>query len=244
MARIDLKQSSGLPIFYSGEELLPQGLTVGDTTTVCIDDVRPQLLNEDLNCPAVFYKKYKDIDKDNVFKNKNLKINMFLVFSNLAGIEYAKTSATKCNRYPRILEVVYGGGIIILQKYEGLDKNKVIKLTVRKQQKIIVPQGFAFSLINSRQNSAFIVLEVLSRDARPRHVLDERKGMSYYIIRKNAKQETVRNPEYKRVTELMKIDLEAIQKKYGVTPKTPIVKQVMRKYERFNWLFEKDSVDI
>ncbi len=244
MAKIDLKRSSGLPIFYSGEDLLPQGLTVSDTTTVCIDDIRPQLLNEDLNCPAVFYKRYKDIDKDDVFKKKNIRINIYLLFSNLAGIEYSKTIATKCKSYPRILDVAYGGGIIILQKYEGEDENKVIKIVTKKQQKIIVPPGYAFSLINSRQNSAFILVEMHSRDARPRDVLDERKGMSYYIIRKNAKQETVRNPEYKKVQELEEIDLEAILKKYGVTPKTPVVKQIMRKYERFNWLFEKDSVDL
>jgi len=243
MAKIDLKRSSGLPIFYSGEDLLPQGLTVGKTTTACLDDVRPQLLNEDLNCPAIFYKRYVDIDKDNVFKDKKIKISIFLVLPNLAGIEYAKTIATKCNSYPRILDVVYGGGVIILQKYKGLNENHVIKMSVRKREKIIIPPGYAFSLVNSRQNSAFIVLEVHCRSARPREVLDERKGMSYYIIRKNAKQETVRNPEYKQVEQPEEINLEAIQKKYGVTPKTPIIKQIMRKYERFDWLFEKDSVD-
>lgn len=68
--------------------------------------------------------------------------------------------------------------------------------------------------------------------------------MSYYIIRKNAKQETVRNPEYKIVNEPEKMNSDSILSKYGVTEKTPIVKQVMRKYEKFKWLFEMDSVDI
>lgn len=244
MARIDLKRSSGLPLYYSGEELQPQGLTLSGTTTVCIDDIRSQLLNEDLNCPEIFYKKYKDLDKDEVFKSKNLKINIYLIFPNLAGIEYTKTFATKCLRRPRILEVIYGGGTVLLQKYDSPIKNRIIKSQVKKGQKIIVPQGYTCSIVNSRQTSNLIVLELISRDASPRIVLDDRGGMAYYIIRKNAKQEIVRNPDYKIVNDPEKVEWEDIISKYGITAKTPIVKQVMRKYEKFEWIFKDNSVDI
>ncbi|MFA5623037.1 MAG: glucose-6-phosphate isomerase family protein [Candidatus Dojkabacteria bacterium] len=244
MARIDLKRSSGLPLFYSEEELQPQGLTISGTTTVCIDDIRSQLLNEDLNCPEIFYKKYKDLDKDEVFKSKNLKINIYLVFPNLAGIEYTKTFATRSLRRPRILEVIYGGGTVLLQKYDSPIKNRIIKSQIKKGQKIIVPQGYTCSIINSRQTSNLIVLELIARDASSRIMLDDRGGMAYYIIRKNAKQEIVRNPEYKIVSDPEKINWESVISKYGITAKTPIVKQVMRKYEKFEWLFKENSVDI
>ena len=244
MAKIDLKQSTGLPIFYSGEDLLPQGLTVNQTSTICIDEIRSQLLNPDLNCPENFYKKYSDIDKDSIFKEKNIKINMYLIFPNLAGIEYTKTFATRSKRYPRILEIAYGGGIVLLQRYDSPSKNRIIKLQVRKGQKIIIPSGYTCAIINSRQNSNLIVLEIHSRDAKPRIVLDDRKGMSYYIIRKNAKQETVRNPEYKIVEEPETLNTDSILSKYGVRNGTPVVKQIMRKYEKFTWLFSQDSVSI
>ncbi len=244
MARIDLKRSSGLPLFYSEEELQPQGLSLSGTTTVCIDDIRSQLLNEDLNCPEIFYKKYKDLDKDEVFKSKNLKINIYLIFPNLAGIEYTKTFATRCLRRPRILEVIYGGGTVLLQKYDSPIKNRIIKSQVKKGQKIIVPQGYTCSIINSRQTSNLIVLELIARDVSSRIMLDDRGGMAYYIIRKNAKQEIVRNPEYKIVSEPEKVQWEDIISKYGITAKTPIVKQVMRNYEKFEWLFKENSVDI
>jgi len=244
MARIDLKQSSGLPITYIGDDLLPQGLTVSEVSTICINDIRPQLLNEDLDCPEIFYKKYKDIDKDNVFRKKGIKINMYLIYANLAGIEYVKTFATRCKKYPRILEITYGGGTILLQKYESQTNNRVIKLTVKKGDKIIVPAGYTCSIINSRQNSNLIVLEIHSRKAKPRIVLDDKRGMSYYIIRKNAKQEIVRNPEYKMVEEPEKLDMSKLLSKYGIRNGTPIVKQIMRKYEKFTWLFKEDSVTI
>ena len=169
---------------------------------------------------------------------------MYLIFPNLAGIEYTKTFATRSKRYPRILEIAYGGGIVLLQRYDSPSKNRIIKLQVRKGQKIIIPSGYTCAIINSRQNSNLIVLEIHSRDAKPRIVLDDRKGMSYYIIRKNAKQETVRNPEYKIVEEPETLNTDSILSKYGVRNGTPVVKQIMRKYEKFTWLFSQDSVSI
>ncbi len=244
MAKIDLRQSSGLPLFYSGEDLQPQGLTIKDTAVFCIDNIRPQLLNEELNCPEIYYKKYKDIDKDGVFKEKKLKINIYLIYPNLAGIEYTKTFATKSLRRVRILEIIYGAGTILLQKYDSPAKNRIIKIQAKKGQKIIIPSGYTCTIINSRQGSNLIVLELLSRDAKPRIVLDDKGGMAYYIIRKNAKQEIVRNPNYKIVSEPEKIQWDTVLTKYSITAKTPIIKQVMRKYEKFEWIFKENSVNI
>ena len=77
---------------------------------------------------------------------------MFLIFPNLAGIEYTKTFATRSKGYPRIFEVAYGGGIILLQKYDSPSKNRIIKAVIRKGQKIIIPSGYTCVIINSRQN--------------------------------------------------------------------------------------------
>lgn len=244
MAKIDLKQSSGLPLFYSGEDLQPQGLTINKTSVITIDDMRSQLLNEDLTCPEIFYKRYLDIDKDYVFKDRNLKVNLLILFPNLAGIEYTKTLATRCSKYPRLFETVYGGGTILIQKYESAIKNTTYKLQAKKGEKFIIPAGYTSTIVNTRQNANLIILEISSRQARPRIVLDDRSGMTYYVIRKNAKQEIVRNPKYKIANEPVKISFEKVLPKYGITSKTPIVKQVMRKYEKFEWLFKEDSVDI
>ena len=66
--------------------------------------------------------------------------------------------------------------------------------------------------------------------------------MAYYVIRKNAKQEVVRNPNYKIVNEPDKIDMEKLIQSLGMTPKTPVIKQIIRKYERFDWLFKKNTI--
>jgi hypothetical protein len=46
------------------------------------------------------------------------------------------------------------------------------------------------------------------------------------------------------VNKVEQLDWDNIRKEYGITPKTPIIKQIMRKYERFDWLFEENSVEI
>lgn len=244
MARTDLKSSSGLPLYFNGEEILSDEYDSGSISTIQLEDIRPQLLNQDLDCPDIFYNKYKDIDNEReIFKKRNLRVNIYLMKPNLAGIEFVKSKATKCKSYSRLFEIVYGGGSVLLQKYVGPNENKVYKLQVKKGSKFIVPPGYALCLVNTRQASTLIALEISSRDARTRVVLEDKRGMSYYIIRKNAKVEIVRNPSYKMVDTIEKLEIEPILKEKRITPKRPLIKQIERKSERYDWIFKKDSMD-
>lgn len=244
MAKTNLKSSSGLPLYFTGEEIQSEEFEASSSSTVELDDIRPQLLNQELDCPDTFYTKYKDIDnKDGHFKKQDLRVNIILMKPNLAGIEFVKSKATKCKSYPRLFEIVYGGGNILLQKYIGPEENKVFRLQVKKGDKFIVPPEYAICLVNTRQASTLIAVEISSRDARTRVVLEDKRGMSYYIIRKNAKVEVVRNPAYKRIDKIEKLDTDKILKEKRITPKTPLVKQIERKRERYDWFFEKDSID-
>ncbi len=244
MAKIDLKKTSGFPLIYDGEDLQAKDLKFQETISISIDDVRAQLLNKELSCPEVFYKKYKGLDFDNLYASKDLKINFYVLKPNLAGIEFVKTRATKCLRYPRLIDIIYGGATILLQRYRSPKDNRIIRITAKKEQKVIVPAGYSAVVVNTRQNSNLIFAEYLSINAHPHVVLDEKNGLAYYIIRKNAKQETVRNPYYKIVNEPEKLDWDKIILNYGITPKTPVIKQILRKYERFEWLFKENSVAI
>jgi oxalate decarboxylase/phosphoglucose isomerase-like protein (cupin superfamily) len=244
MAKIDLKSSSGFPVEYDGEELVVKDFSFKTKRDITIDDIREQLLNKELNCPDIFYTKYRELDNNDIYKEKGIKVNFYTLPPNLAGIEYVKTRATRSEKYPRVFDFVYGGGAVLLQNYRGLRKNRVIKVNVKKKDKIIVPAGFDIVVVNTRQNSNLIFVEYYNVKAKPKVSLDEKNGLAYYIIRKNAKQETVRNPSYRMVNKIEKLDWDKVRKEYGITPKTPIIKQIMRKYERFDWLFEKDSVEI
>ena len=243
MARTDLKSTSGFPVIYDGDTLKGENFTF-EEKSINIDDVRSQLLNKELNCPEVFYKKYIGIDTDGLYKSKGLQVNFYVLKPNLAGIEYVKTKAILNPEYPKILEVVHGGGVILLQKYISARDNRAIKIPCKKGSKVIIPAGYAFSIVNSRQSSNLITVEYQSIKANSEIALDDRNGMAYYIIRKNAKQEIVRNPNYKIVNELETLDWESNISEFGITPKTPIIKQIIRKYDKFDWLFKKNSITI
>ncbi len=244
MAKIDLKKTSGFPMIYDGEDLQVKDLSFKETLAVTIDEIRPQLLNKELSCPEIFYKKYKRLDVDQIYASKGLRINFVVLKPNLAGIEFVKTRATRCLKYARLIDIVYGGATILLQRYKSPRDNRTIKITAKREQKIIVPAGYCCTIINTRQNSNLIYAEYTSIKANPKVVLDGKSGLAYYVIRKNAKQETVRNPYYKIVNEPEKLDWDRIILNYGITPKTPVIKQIIRKYEKFEWLFKEDSVAI
>ena len=241
MAKIDLRKSSGLPLSYNGADLQPQGLKFKNVFTVNIDEVRPQLLNKSLSCPETFYRRWEELDGEEIFSEKNLLVNFYTIPPNLAGIEYVKTLASKCDNYPRLLETVYGGGILLMQKFNSGTDNRIIKRVLKKGEKTIIPSGFAYTIINIRQNSNLIVIEICSNKSKFEKTLDDNNGMAYYVIRKNAKQEVVRNPYYKIVSDIEVIDWDSIFQEKGITPKTPIIRQILRNYERYTWLFEKNS---
>ena len=244
MAKIDLKKTSGFPLFYDGEDLQVKDLSFKEITATTIDNIRPQLLNQELACPEVFYKKYKQLDLDNIYASKGLKITFVVLKPNLAGIEFVKTRATRCNKYARLIDIVYGGATILLQRYRTPKDNRIIKINTKREQKVIIPPGYCYVIVNTRQNTNLIYAEYSSINAKPKVVLDGKNGLAYYIIRKNAKQEIVRNPNYKIVNEPEKLDWDKIILNFGITPKTPIIKQIIRKYEKFDWLFKENPVVI
>jgi hypothetical protein len=244
MAKTNLKSSSGLPIYFNGEELESEEFDWKSKSVIDLEDIRPQLLNQELDCPDTFYSKYKDIDNSQEkFKKANLRVNMYLMKPNLAGIEFVKSKATKCASYPRLFEIVYGGGNVLLQKCIRTNENRVFRLQVKKGSKFIVPADYAVCLVNTRQASTLIAVEISTRDARIRVALEDKRGMSYYIIRKNAKVEVVRNPAYKMKDKIEPLEIEKYLEERRITPKRALIKQIQRKSERYDWIYKKNSFD-
>lgn len=243
MAKIDLKKTSGLPIHIENELLVCSELEISEVKAVTVGDIRPQLLNQDLTCPDIFYTKYEGFDHDGIYKEKNVKLSVLVIPPNLAGIEYVKTKATKVSHYNRVFEVTYGGGLLLIQNYEIDPEGDIVTTNLKKGQKIIVPAGYAVSFVNTRQG-LLVINEVSSFAAQEEFVLDDMNGMAYYVIRKNAKQEIVKNPLYRLAKMPRKVNWDKLLISYGITLKTPLIKQILRKYEKFEWLFKKKAITI
>jgi len=240
MLKNDLKKISGLSIKFEGGRLICEDLNINDTVDISVNDIRAQLLNQELSCPEIFYTKYVSLDHENVYKQKEIVLNVYIIPSNLAGIEYVKTKASISSRN-KILETLNGAGVIVMQNYSESDLGDIVVAQVKKGSKIIVPAGYTMSIVNTRQ-STLIVEEITSANFEENYDLDDMNGMAYYIIRKNAKQEIVRNPMYKMANKIRRVNWEAQLSRLGVTLRTPIIKQILRKYERFSWLFSKNPI--
>ncbi|HVX92777.1 MAG TPA: glucose-6-phosphate isomerase family protein, partial [Candidatus Dojkabacteria bacterium] len=182
-------------------------------------------------------------DNDSVFHEKNINVNLTVLPANLAGIEYTKTKGYVVKDYPRIVEIVNGSGTLLLQSFEKSFEGDIIQSTMKKGQKIIIPAGYYSSFINTRQTT-LVLLEIYSKNAEELYDLDDMNGMSYYVIRKNAKQEIVRNPIYKMVNKGRKVQWDNLLSQFNITLKTPVTKQILRKYEKFSWLFKTSDISI
>ncbi len=245
MSVINLKKDSGVDIKYDREELTSQGGMKFHINNhqVLLEDMVTQLLNEDVNYPEVFYSKYIQLDQDGMFDNMNLRLNFYVMEANLAGVEFVKTKASKLSRYPKILEIYHGGGTVLMQKYsQKKQEMDIISFKVKKGDKFIVPCDYNFTISNSKSN-ILICGELYASDARHVSRTDSYRGLAYYIIRKNGKTQLVRNPNYREVPKPRKVSLEKLNKKYGISLRTPIIKQVIRKYDKFSWLFEENKLD-
>ncbi len=247
MRKTDLKKNSGLGLIYERGTLKFEKLTHSSNRTVTLDEMREQILNEDLQSPKIFYSKYTNLDTENIFTSKGVKINLIHTPANVAGIEYIKTKANICSTHNRIVEIISGGGLVMIQNFSAeKGESEVVLIKIRATEKIVIPAGYAYALINNRV-TPLVALEFSSAKAKNRSTLDEMRGMAYYIIRKNAKQEIVRNPLYKIVNTKTKVDWQKIYKQCEITPKTPFSRQILRKYEKFDWMLSpaKDSnIDI
>ena len=236
MKRISLKKNSGMGIYHSKEGIEFREVKSSKSEFYDFDELSPQLLNSELQNVNISYTKFYNIDIDGALKNKGIKANLLYIPPDVVGIEYIKTKAIKCSSYNKIIEMIHGRGILMIQKFVNVNKQETFILNVKPTEKIIIPAGYTYTLINNNSKT-LIALEFIPHQAKNRSVLDDMKGMSYYVIKKNAKKEIVKNPLYKIVEKYRKIDCKEYYKKYHITPKTPMFRQLLRKPEKFEWFF-------
>jgi len=244
MRRIDLKQAAGLHLTLEEGELITTDCAFSSRKVYDVEYISGQLLNSQITFNEPVFTKYMRLDVDDMYKSKNVRINEYVIPPNLLGIEYIKTKAVLSPTYSKIIEIHHGGGAIMLQKIIKGTVTDVIYTSVKKNQKIVIPAGYSMILINNRQNAPLIAAEIMSTESKNYTVLDDVQGMSYYIIRKNAKQETVLNPMYRTAAKMRKVKWDDVVQNLKITLKTPVTKQLIRKYDKFDWLFNGKTIEI
>jgi len=232
---IDLRKISGISLQLENGTLQSKDFAYRKAKVYTIDDIRNQLLNRELYCPEKFYSRYVMFDHNSVLQMKDIKLNFYVVEGGVAGIEYVKTHAWKLKNNCRIFEVLHGRGMLMILHNE---QTYICRLKVG--EKMIVPGESVIAFINTRFQP-LIIEEIYAYEGKSRRALAEKRGMPYYVISKNSKPAVVQNPNYKGIPKYKKIDWKNVVETYNISLKTPVVKQILRKYEKFAWLFDKNT---
>jgi len=247
---INLQDTSGLPLLLNTQDnsLQPAGEIMFDKRDrVKLENIKPVLLNKTLRYPIDIYSEYCDIclSKDqNCFKNHKLHFSIIILPPGLLGIEYNKTHIfapdLDQNDISVIIDIIYGKGSILIQRVKEkgeydfdteVDFAAVMK--VERCNRAIVPQNYMYTFINA-SNYPLIIARLYEDDGKIDYrSMRKEHGMSYYFIRKNARQEIVRNPHYKEVPNLKKFNNEKYLRSYNCTSKKPIYTQFLKEPKKF-----------
>ena len=247
---INLQDLSGLPLLFNTQDnsLQPTG-EVGfiSLEKIRLEMLRPILLNRTLRYPHQIYSEYCDIcltKHTELFEKSDLHFGLIILPSGLLGVEYNKTHIFAPdqdeNEIAAIIEIIYGSGIILIQKVKekgeyDFDTEVVFSgmFKVRKGDRIPIPQKYMYTFINPG-NGPLIAARIFEDDGKIDYrTLRREQGMSYYFIRKNARREVVRNPHYKEIPKLKRLKTDDYCRKYRLTAFKPIYTQFIQNSERF-----------
>ncbi len=229
-----------------------------------LDQMRKVILNDKLVYPKLFYTEYFHIYKDEhakVFKDNNIRHDITIMSGNLAGIEFMKTygyyhEILEGNySAPEIIEILHGSGIILLQKPKIISQDaKNIEdmydfghitdfsiFKVKTGDVFVIPPHYGHIIINQRPTAMVFSSLISSRAKSIYKGIHDYKGGAYYIIKKNAKQVFVQNPNYKYVPKIKK------QKKWSYNnlidgKKISTYSHFINNPKEYSWINHPDSV--
>ncbi len=247
---INLQDTSGLPILLNTQDnsLQPAGeIVFKQIERIKLDNLRPVLLNKTLRYPINIYTEYCDIrlkDHKKTFKETKLHYNLIVLPPGLLGIEYNKTHIfapdKDQNELTSIIDIIHGRGAVLVQKIKEKDEldfetevSFASMFKVKKGNRVPIPQRYMYTFINPG-SSPLVIGRLFEDDGKMDYrSLRKEHGMSYYLIRKNARQEVVKNPHYKEIPRLKKVNAKEYSQKHRLTSAKPIYTQLIRNTDRF-----------
>lgn len=184
---------------------------------VKLRSILPALLNKSLSYPEDVYDVYQGIkyEEDLHIDQANLSTDLMILPAGLLGVEFVKTHIYyTCDANPGtsscIVEVHSGVLTVILQKNKIKEDiyqfdtfvDEGILVRVHKGEKLAIPQGYFYTFINAEEMPV-VFMRVYRKESIVDYSLIRReRGLAYFCIRKNAKQEIVLNPTYKNTPKI------------------------------------------
>ncbi len=188
---------------------------------ISIDSLTPTLLNKSLTHPRYVYSEYSLHHKDDQdLIDKGLNYELIVLPAGLLGIEYirshiyfkASSPWTREIHFSSIVEGVYGTVTLLMQKNCEDSQDEVcveegLVFEIKPRTKVAIPEGWFYTFVNTGEEPA-----ILARVYRYKREINEEltrtKGLAYFCIRKNAKQEFVYNPRFRHIPPLRRMRIE------------------------------------
>lgn len=214
---------------------------------VRLKNLSPILLNKALTYPEDVYEEYigvfEECDKEQACNN--LSYDLINLPAGLLGIEYVKThiffttKGSAINKVSSFVEVLHGDLKILLQKNAPADPcefgnrvDEAFLVQLQKGDRFSIPEGFYYTFINTGDSSAIFSRAYKNYCIADYTQLRRDRGLAYYCIRKNGRQEIVYNPLYRDSPSLHEVDAS-----YQLTD--PILNKKSSLYEQI-----KGQIDI
>jgi len=229
--RLDTKNGT---VFY-GDGLFPSY-----KNKILLSNLLPTLLNNSLLYPEIVYEEHKELfyENDRNLTTNGISFDLVLLPQGLLGIEYIKTHIYYTpdegkETYSTVVEVYYGMLTIIMQKNKPKDKftfdtsvEEGMIVRLRTGEKLAIPTGFYYTFVNSSNAPVLFVRVYKPKSSFNCPFLTREKGLAYYCIRKNAKQEIVHNPLYKDIPLILALTPNANIKKFGLNEHMGVYSQL------------------
>jgi len=197
----------------------------GGYNRVKLKNILPALLNKSLSYPEDVYDVYQKVfdEEDLNVARSDVSFDIMFIPAGLLGIEFVKTHVyynplSDPGRLSCIVEVQYGILTVMMQKnqpkidpYEfetHVEEGLLVKL--RKGDKLAIPQGYFYTFINTEEIPVIFVRVYRKEGIADYTLLKRERGLAYYCIRKNARQEIVLNPSYKNTPKIKEVSPEEI----------------------------------
>lgn len=246
---LNLIDNCSLDIHY---DLEADALLYGDQVRydqrqkVSLRQLTPVLLNKSLTYPEFVYEEYNGVflEGDKLDHPMKLSYDLFHLPPGLLGIEYVKTHIyiSPCSSEPdsisSIVEVLYGQLTIVLQKNEAkipcepFPKIKEAYLVRLKQgERFVIPEAYYYNFVNT---SDFPV--IFSRAYRKYNMADydairKERGLGYYCIRKNGREEIVQNPFYRNSPPIQEADCEFCLVNHNLNTKMSLYDLIRKQFK-------------
>lgn len=157
----------------------------------------------------------------------NFKLKVTTLYPDVVGIEFAKTKTIYSKDHPRLLEVLDGKGLLLLQQdtLSLLDEATTYVIELSPGTKTIVPPNWHYTLINTGKET-LATIELYKGDQQLHSCNCDNKGTGVYVIERNGVPEIVKNSQYKNLVKYATVDPETYATHFQMVPTQSLISQL------------------